>query len=125
MKFGYSAEEELQISNDSHLWADVEEAVDGQNGVGSVLNSLGKEPMAAALQETFQQKVWRCIQEGLLAVRGTDILGRADRSKVFHFLDRQKRSVFTGTATCLFFLYAEHEGRPTSAAPLKTEEAHH
>lgn len=39
--------------NNSYFWADVEEVVDGQNRVASVLNSLGKESVAAALQEPF------------------------------------------------------------------------
>lgn len=102
----------LQTSNGSHLWADVEEAVDGQNRVGSVLNRLGKEPVAAALQEPFQQEVWRCIQEGLLAVRGTHILGGADRSKVFHFLDRRACLQVQLVFVFLLLSYAEHKGRP-------------
>lgn len=72
--------------NNSYFWADVEEAVDGQNRVASVLNSLGKESVAAALQEPFQKEVCRRVQEGLLAVGSTDILGWANRSEVFHFL---------------------------------------
>lgn len=106
---------EPQTSNSSHLWADVEEAVDGQNRVGSVLNGLGKEPVAAALQEPFQQKVWRCIQEGLLAVRGTDILGWANQSKVLHFLDRKEACL--QVVLDVFFCMQNMKGRPTSAAP--------
>lgn len=67
--------------------------------------------MAAALQEPFQQKVWRCIQEGLLAVRGTDILGWANRSQVFHLLDRKEARLqvvldgFLGFLEDLFLLH--------------------
>lgn len=73
--------------------------------------------MAAALQEPFQQEVWRCIQEGLLAVRGTHILGGANQSKVFHFLDR--RACLQAQLVFVFLLlsYAEHKGRPIFAAP--------
>lgn len=38
----------------SNLWADVEVAVDGQNWVVSVSNSLWKQTVAAALQESFK-----------------------------------------------------------------------
>lgn len=68
-----------------NLRADVEVAIYGQNWVVSVLNSLRKQSVAAALQEPFQQELGRGIQQGLLAVWGADILGRADWCGVFYF----------------------------------------
>ena len=79
----------MQPPGSSYLWADVEVAVNGQNGVVSVLNSLRKQSVAAVLQEPFQQELGWSIKEGLLAVWGTNILGRADRSEVFYFLERE------------------------------------
>lgn len=78
----------LSAPGSPYLWADVEVAVDGQNWVVSVLNSLRKESVAAALQEPFKQELGRGVQEGLFAVWGTNILGRADWGGVFYFLER-------------------------------------
>lgn len=47
--------------------------------------------MAAALQEPFQQELGRGIQEGLLAVWGANILGRADWGGVFYFLETEQK----------------------------------
>lgn len=80
----------LSAPGSSYLWADVEVAVDGQNWVVSVLNSLRKESVAAALQEPFKQELGRGVQEGLFAVWGTNILGRADWGGVFYFLEREE-----------------------------------
>lgn len=71
----------------AHLRADVEVAVDGQNRVAPVLNGLREQSVAAALQEPFEQELGRGVQEGLLAVRGANILWRADRGGVFHLLE--------------------------------------
>lgn len=73
----------------SYLRADVEVAVDGQNWVVSVLDRLWKESVAAALQELLQQELGRGVQESLLAVRGADVLGRADQGWVLHLLEGQ------------------------------------
>lgn len=47
--------------------------------------------MTAALQEPFQQELGWGVQERLLAVWGTDVLGRADWSGVFYFLERERK----------------------------------
>lgn len=49
--------------------------------------------MAAALQEPFKEELGRGIQEGLLTVWGTNILGRADWGGVFYFLEREQSSL--------------------------------
>lgn len=84
---------QTQPPGSSYLRADVEVAVDGQNWVVSVLNSLWKESVAAALQEPFKEELGRSIQEGLLTVWGTNILGRADWGGVFYFLEREQSSL--------------------------------
>jgi len=76
----------LRPPGGAHLRADVEVAVDGQNWVAFVPNGHRKQPVAAALQEPFQQKLGRGVQEGLLAIRGANVLRRADRGGVSHFL---------------------------------------
>lgn len=83
---------QVQPPGSSYLRADVEVAVDGQNWVASVLNGLWKQSVAAALQEPFQQELGRGIEEGLLAVWGADVLGRADQSRVLYFLEREDSS---------------------------------
>lgn len=49
--------------------------------------------MAAALKEPFEQELGWGVQEGLLAVRGTNILGWADCGRVFYFLEREEISL--------------------------------
>ncbi|TNN67580.1 hypothetical protein EYF80_022253 [Liparis tanakae] len=70
----------------AHLRADVEVAVDGQNWVAFVPDGHREQPVAAALQEPLQQKLSRRVQEGLLAIRGANVLRRADSGGVSHFL---------------------------------------
>lgn len=84
-----------------YLWADVEVAVDGQNWVVSVLNSFRKQPVTAALQESFQQVLSWGIKKGLLTVWCTNVLGRADWSGIFYFLEMQANdSVLYGVSCC-------------------------
>lgn len=83
----------MQPPGSSHLRADVEVAIDGQNWVFSVLNSQREQSVAAALQELFKQELGRGVQEGLLAVWGADILWRADWGGVFYFLGREEGSL--------------------------------
>lgn len=47
--------------------------------------------MAAALQEPLQQELSRGVQQGLLAVRGADVLRRADGGGVLHLLHHRTK----------------------------------
>lgn len=64
----------------SHLWAEVEVAVDGQHGVAGVVLGLGEETVTAALQELLQQELGRSSQQCVLTVRSTHILRGVDGS---------------------------------------------
>lgn len=59
-----------------YLEPDVQVAVNGQHRVLEVVNSLGEEFVRRVLKELLQEELrWGC-QQGMLAVRGTDVLKR-------------------------------------------------
>lgn len=67
-----------------NLWADVQVAVDGQDGVVPVLDGHREQSVAAALEKLLEEELCWSIQQRLLTVRGTHVLGRADQSQVLH-----------------------------------------
>ena len=75
----------------SHLWAEVEVAVDGQHRVAGVVDCLGEKPVAAALQELLQQELGRGGQQRVLVVRGTHVLRGADGGGALQALQRGER----------------------------------
>lgn len=70
----------------SYLRSQVKVTVHGQHRVAVVLQGQREEAVAVVLEELLKQKLGRSRKECMLAVRGTDVLGRYNGHRAVRYL---------------------------------------